>query len=126
MSPAENDRKIQSGSGNNVLPDNGRLGAGAFAAAIAAALHSEYGGTRAAVKTIVALTAANERAVRNWLDGRNGPSGELLVALCRHSDAVLETVLLLAGRNDLLTAKKLTDAKSKLREMLAMIDNWDE
>ena len=68
------------------------------------------------------LDGANERAAKNWYNGRNGPSGEFLVLLCRHSDQVLETVLMLCGRSDLLAAKKLVDAKSKLQEMLTLID----
>ena len=51
-----------------------------------------------------------------------GPSGENLVALLRHSDEVLESILQLAGRQDLIVARKLTGAREKLREMLAMID----
>jgi hypothetical protein len=125
MSPTNRDRKIQAGSGRSFPAGDGRLGASAFAAAIAAALRRDYGGTRGAVKTIVGLTAANERAVKNWFEGRNGPSGEFLIALCRHSDEVLETVLILAGRTDLLTAKKFADAKGKLREMLAIIDDLE-
>ena len=55
-------------------------------------------GCTAGLKIVVQLTGANERTVRNWFDAKNGPSGELLVALCRHSDEVLATVLTLAGR----------------------------
>jgi hypothetical protein len=101
------------------------MGAARFAAAIAAALKREYG-ERGGIKIVVGQTRANERAVRNWFDGRNGPSGEFLVALCRHSDEVLETVLLLAGRQELVATKKLTDAKDKLRQMLALIDDFDD
>ena len=124
MSPTKKDRKIQSVSGRSFQskPAVGRLGAGQFAAVIGAALHQEYGGTHAAVKTIVGLTGANERAVKNWFDARNGPSGEFLIALCRHSDQVLEAVLVLAGRPELVTANNLINVKEKLREMLDLID----
>ena len=123
MSPTKRGRKIQSEIGKNLRLDNerARLGASGFASAIAAALHKDFGGTRGAIKTVVRLTAANERAVKNWFDGNNGPSGRFLIALCRHSDRVLETVLILAGRLELVQAKKLVDAKEKLREMLAII-----
>jgi hypothetical protein len=90
---------------------------------IAEALRRQYGGTPAAVKIVVRLTRANERAVKNWFDAKNGPSGENLVSLLRHSDEVLETVLALAGRQDLIVARKLTGAREKLKEMLAMIDD---
>jgi hypothetical protein len=127
MSPAKKDRKDQSEVGVNVRADDRglRMGAAGFAAAIADALHREFDGNRSAIKTIVGLTAANERAVKNWYQGRNGPSGEFLILLCRHSDHVLEAVLLLAGRQELISAKKLLDAKGKLREMLAIIDELE-
>jgi hypothetical protein len=124
MSPTKTGRKTRSESGRNVQQDEDavRLGAGKIASAIAAALHAEFGGTRVAIKTVVKLTSANERAVKNWFDGLNGPSGEFLIALCRHSDRVLETVLKLAGRSELLKVKKFVDVKKKLREMLSIIE----
>ncbi len=123
MSPTKKDRKVQSNSGNYVPRDGGpRLGAAGFAAAISEALHREFDGNSSAVKSIAALASANERAAKNWYDGRNGPSGEFLIVLCRYSDQVLETVLMLCGRGDLVAAKKLEDAKGKLQEMLTLID----
>lgn len=95
---------------------------GRFADAIAAALHREYGATHAAVKTVVVLTGANERAVKNWFDAKNAPSGEFVVALCRHSDEVLETFLLMAGREKQVKAKRIIDATNGLRELLALLD----
>ena len=85
MSSSDKDRKIQSDSGKAV-PDeiSRRLGAARFAAAISEALHREFDGNGSAIKTIVSLTAANERAVKNWYQGKNAPSGEFLVVLCRH------------------------------------------
>lgn len=99
------------------------MGSAAFAAAIAGALRRDFpvGG----VKTVAGLTLANERAVKNWFDGRNAPSGEFLVMLCRHSDQVLETFLTLSGRPGLVSAKKLVDARLKLREMLAILDEME-
>jgi hypothetical protein len=40
--------------------------------------------------------------------------------LMRHSNEVLETILILAGRKDLLTAKKLLDARQKLDKILKL------
>jgi hypothetical protein len=73
----------------------------------------------------VALTGANERAVRNWFDAKNGPNGEFLIALCRHSDQVLETFLLLAGRTAHVKAKKIVEAKQKLREILTLVSELE-
>ena len=67
-------------------------------------------------------TGAGERAVKNWFGGKNGPNGENLVELVRHSDEVLEALLLMAGREDILAGKLLVDARDKLVEMLEIID----
>jgi hypothetical protein len=126
MSLDNGDRKLQSLSGR-IFPRGGeRLGAGRFAQEISTALRLDYGNTRAAVKIIVRLTGANKRTAKNWLDARNGPNGESLVALCRHSDEVLATVLAQAGRERILKIKTLVDARSKLREILLLLDQLDD
>ena len=111
MSLTKEDRIIRSFAGRSLQPER-------YATAIARALHREYDGMPAAIKTVVELTGANERAVKNWFEARNGPSGEFLIALCRHSNEVLDTVLLLAGRRQHLKARKLLNAKQKLHEIL--------
>jgi hypothetical protein len=119
MSPTNKDRNIRSETGKGFpISTGGRLGAAAFASAIATALRSDFGEDRSAVKTIASLTLANERAVKNWFNGINGPSGEFLLLLCRHSDSVLETFLMLSGHGDLVKVKKFGDVKTKLNEML--------
>jgi hypothetical protein len=115
MSLTKKDRIIRSVSGIS-------FPVGGFADTIAAALHREYGATHAAVKTVVVLTGANERAVKNWFAAKNAPSGEFVVALCRHSDEVFEAFLLLAGREQQLKAKKVVDAMNRLREILVLLD----
>ena len=66
--------------------------------AVAAALIQELGLTHRAVKTAMRGTGASERTVKYWLSGERGPSGEHLIALAQHSDAVLLVILALAGR----------------------------
>ncbi|MCB0083442.1 MAG: hypothetical protein KDE47_21015, partial [Caldilineaceae bacterium] len=56
-------------------------------------------------------TGANEKTVKNWFSGRYGPSGEHLVALARHSNEVLCTFLLMAGRDDLMAVTKFAAAE---------------
>lgn len=119
MSLTKNDRKIQSPSGNN-------LPAESFAEAIAAALHRQYDQTHAGVKTVVTLTGANERAVRNWFDAKNGPNGQFLIALCRHSDQVLDTVLMLAGRTQHVRARKVEQARQKVGEIMVLLQALGE
>jgi hypothetical protein len=74
------------------------------------------------VKTVMSYTGAGERTVKNWFEGKNGPNGENLVGLVRHSDEVLEALLLMAGRENILAGKLLVDARDKLVEMLEIID----
>jgi hypothetical protein len=51
-----------------------------------------------------------------------GSSGQHLVDLIRHSDDVLEVLLLLAGRQQIATAKKVVEARDKLAETVRQID----
>ena len=123
MSSTQNVRKLRSNHGRTLLPDTSATSPDRFPEAVASALRREFGAVPGAVKQVVRITGANERAVRNWFEARNAPSGENLVALMRRSDEVLETVLHLAGRQDLIATRRLSGARDKLREMLAMIDD---
>jgi hypothetical protein len=78
--------------------------------------------THAAIKTVVEFTGANERAVKNWFDAKNAPSGEFVIGLCRHSNEVFETFLLMAGRVEHVKAKRIVEATDKLREILVLLD----
>ncbi|WP_417803563.1 hypothetical protein [Thalassospira lucentensis] len=93
-----------------------------FADLISAALREEFGGNRSSVKTIARLIDANERSVKNWFDGTNGPNGEFLVRLCRHSDRVLEVVLLQSGHAELIKVRKLALVREGLHQMLEILD----
>ena len=66
MSLSNKDRKIQSTSGKDIPERLDNVANGSFAQVIAEALQRDFGGTHAAVKTVVNLTKANERAVKNW------------------------------------------------------------
>jgi len=110
----------------NYFPNGPRAKSGklSYPAAIATALRAELGNSHQAVKTVMRWTGANERTVKNWFAGRRGPRGEHLMALIRHSNGALEIVLQLSGREDLIAAKTLLDARNTLAEMLARIDSW--
>jgi hypothetical protein len=73
------------------------------------------------VKIVVRRTHANERSVKNWFLAKNGPTGRHLVDLMRTSDQVLDAVLLMSGRQELVIAKKLADSKRVLMTMLDLI-----
>lgn len=66
--------------------------------AIADALRRELGPTHQAIKTAMRWTGASERTAKYWLSGERGPSGEHLILLAQHSDAVLLTILTMAER----------------------------
>jgi len=126
MSFPENDRIFQSDSGKTFHNKEDELDrARAFIPVVAAALKLDFGGGPAAVKRIAKLVHANERAVRNWFDAKNGPSGEHLMVLMFHSDAVFQAVLELSGRQRILTAVRILRAKEQLRDALAAIDALD-
>jgi hypothetical protein len=106
MSRPKNDRKVQSESGKTFQdPDTE-----SFVRAIAGALKAEFGATPSALETVAQLTHSNERTVRNWLEGKNGPTG------------VLGTVLELADRRDLGLAVGLTSLRARLIDAVAEID----
>lgn len=69
-----------------------------YRAAIALALHAELGSTHRAIKTAMRWTGASERTVKYWFAGERGPSGEHLILLARHSDAIVLVLLALAER----------------------------
>lgn len=122
MSFANVDCKVRGDFGNS-FPHrtDTRLGSAHFASEISRALKTEFGPTGSAIKAIIHLTNVNQRTARNWYEGRNAPSGELLAILCRHSNKVLETFLTRAGRQDLITASKLIETRGKLLEILATL-----
>ncbi|WP_424628844.1 hypothetical protein [Bradyrhizobium sp. SYSU BS000235] len=125
MSPPKTDRRIQSISGKGFRFSEPSLENERFANVISQALRRQFGETHASIKTVVALTKANERAVKNWFSAKNGPTGEHLVDLVRSSDEVLEAVLLLSGRRDLVLAKKVGDAKAVLHRMLKLMEDLE-
>ncbi|MGE8096619.1 hypothetical protein ACQKP6_01395 [Pseudomonas fluorescens] len=94
-----------------------------YAAGIAKALHMELGETHQATKTLMRWTNANERTVKNWMTGSNGPRGEHLVALIKHSDLALAAFLGMAGRPLALTASELPLLKQKLQMAIEVIDS---
>jgi len=123
MSLTKKDRIVQPLSGKTFLVSAATpIGNGRFAVTIAEALRREYVGRSGAVKIVARLTGANERAVKNWFAGKNGPSGEHLVVLAQHCGQVLEAFLLLAARGELVTATKIVEVKDRLKQISLMID----
>src|SRR3954451_2477717 len=90
-----------------------------YAGAIAGALRGELGETHQAIKSVMRWTGAGERSAKNWLGGTCGPSGEHLLSLIRHSDAVLLAVLQFCGREVLTPQVSLSQLRSALAKTLA-------
>ena len=114
-----------------MLPKKGRIfprcedrrqGKPSYAIAVGSALQQELGDSHQATKTVMRWTGAGERTVKNWFAGTSGPRGEHLLALVRHSDAIFDTFLRLAGREPVLTAVTLVGARRILVEMRDDID----
>jgi len=87
---------------------------GNYAMVIAMALREQLGTSHQAIKTAMRWTGAGERTVKNWFAATNGPSGEHLVALVRHSDAVLAVFLAMSGRPNAIMGSKLAQGCSVL------------
>ena len=124
MSFAENDRKFRSNSGKS-FPDGDGYDAQRIVGALAEALRADFGSAPSSVKRIARLTRANERAVRNWMDARNGPRSENLIVLMQHSDAVFEIVLMLAHRVHAPGGTFLTRLRKELMDAVSTIDEWE-
>jgi len=71
---------------------------------------------------VMAWTGAGERTVKNWLAEVSGPSGEHLLTLVRHSDLVLQAVLILAGRHHAAYVQNLVEVRNRLAETVQQID----
>ena len=93
-----------------------------YAAEIARALHMELGETHQATKTLMRWTNADERTVKNWMAGSNGPRGEHLITLVKHSDFALTAFLAMAERPHALTASELPQLKQRLQSAINGID----
>ncbi|MBW3169484.1 MAG: hypothetical protein VXY04_11195 [Pseudomonadota bacterium] len=115
MSFSTDDRKLRVGTGNRFPIDPAAETGALLAEVVAEALKADFGAIPSHVKHLARLTGTNERTVHNWLLARNGPSGTALVMLMRHSDAVTEAVLALAGRDEHSAAVRLVKVKNILR-----------
>jgi hypothetical protein len=93
----------------------------AFEMKIALALRLELKDRNSRAKLVAGWTGANERTVKNWILGRYAPCGRHLVVLAQHSDQVLNAILSMAGRQDLLLARKIEDLRQKVLDLADVI-----
>ena len=97
----------------------------AFAKKIASALESELKDRNSRAKLVAGWTGANERTVKNWILGRYAPCGRHLVMLAQYSDHVLNAILTMADRRDLLLARKVEDLRRSVLELAAAMRDPD-
>jgi hypothetical protein len=123
MSFSKKGRNVQSTYGKE-FPDGAIAGVSgqAYADILSDALKRQFTGTPCVLKSIARVTGANERSVKNWWTGQNGPSGEHLITLARHSDEVLGAILALAGRQEILANKKVSDIRRLLGSCFTELD----
>lgn len=79
---AKPDGRFQTRSDRNTLIDN--MGQDDLTLAFSNSLREAFGETNAAVKRIAAVANCNERAARNWLEGRNPPTLLYAMRLMAH------------------------------------------
>lgn len=118
MSFTKKGRKVRLTSGKK-LPQGGEPQN--FTAEISSLLKRAYGGRHSAVKIVAAAVGANERAVKNWFDGKNGPNGENLLRLVIHSDAMLVGFLAMAGKQEIVVSLELDRVALALELALAEV-----
>ena len=102
------------------FPNPGQLDR--YSRVIAGALKVQLGSTHQATKTVMAWTGVAERTAKNWLSGTCGPSGDHLIELIRHSDCVLEALLIMSGRVNVMGVHRLVDIRSDLVDLVEQID----
>jgi hypothetical protein len=94
----------------------------AFAMKIGSALKSELKDRNSRAKLVASWTGASERTVKNWILGRYAPCGRHLVVLAQHSDHVMNAILSMADRQDLLFARRIGDLRRKVLELAAIFE----
>ena len=92
-----------------------------FAMEIAAALQRASVESGVQIKTVAGWTGANERTVKNWFSGQYGPSGEHLVILARHSHEVLNTMLTIMERRDLLVTQEIVEIERRIARLMVLV-----
>jgi hypothetical protein len=114
-------------SKGNKLPffENAKEARECYAREIGTALRSEIAATARSAKDIMRWTRASERAVKGWISGRRGPSGEHLIPLIACSDAVFAAVLKVTGRERSSRSRQVAEVRRLLGETLAALDQVD-
>ena len=85
-------------------------------------MRESFGDSRAVAKSLMRITGAGERTVKNWLEGKNLPSAENLINLASHSDEILYAFLFLADREHVAVNIELEAVRTKMIDLIGQID----
>ena len=96
-----------------------------YAREIGNALRGEIAATGRSAKDIMRWTRASERAVKGWISGRRGPSGEHLIPLMACSDAVFAAVLRVTGRERSARGSQVAEVRRLLGEVVTALHEID-
>jgi len=114
-------------SEGNKLPffENAKEVRGCYAREIGDALRSEIAATGRSAKDIMRWTRASERAVKGWISGRRGPSGEHLISLMAYSDGIFAAVIKITGRDRSSSGRQIAEVRRLLGEVVVAMDEID-
>jgi hypothetical protein len=96
-----------------------------YAREVGNALRSEIAATGRSAKDVMRWTRASERAVKGWISGRRGPSGEHLLPLMACSDAVFAAVLKITGRERSSRGRQVAEVRRLLGEAVMALEEID-
>jgi len=115
-------------SKGNKLPffQNAKEARECYAREIGNALRGEIAATGRSAKDIMRWTRASERAVKGWISGRRGPSGEHLIPLMACSDAVFAAVLMVTGRERSSRGRQVAELRRLIGEAVTVLDEIDQ
>jgi hypothetical protein len=109
-------------TGRKLPRDRAMSSSADYAERIGTALRHEIASGGGGIKLVMGWTGASDRSVRSWLQGVGGPSGIHLIHLARESDAVLEAVLQLAERPELVLGVDLHAAEVALAKAAGALE----
>jgi hypothetical protein len=92
------------------------------ATVLSESLRESFGDSRAVAKSLMRITGAGERTVKNWLEGKNLPCAENLINLASHSDEILYAFLFLADREHIAVNIELEAVRTKMIDLVEHID----
>lgn len=89
--------------------------------AVINAIKQEHANISAAIKSLAAVTGIDSNAIAKWHRGKNTPSTAHFLTLAMFYPSILETLLMLIGREDLWLIASREHIPARMRETLATL-----